>query len=124
MNILIWIVQGLLAFAFVMSGSMKLMRSKEQLGETMGWVEDFSQGFIRTISTLEMLAGVGLILPMLVGVLPWLTPVAAVGLVVIMIGAATTHARRGNEGRFIGVTSMMLALAAFVAIGRFWIVPV
>ena len=123
MNVVIWIVQGLLAFAFLMAGSMKLMRSRGQLREQMGWVDDFSQGFVRTIGALEVLAAVGLILPMLFGVLPWLTPIAAVGLVVIMTGAATTHARRGNEGALIGVTSLLLLLAAFAAVGRFWLVP-
>ena len=65
MNVVIWIVQGLLAFAFLMAGSMKLMRSRGQLREQMGWVDDFSQGFVRTIGALEVLAAVGLILPML-----------------------------------------------------------
>lgn len=124
MNIVIWIVQGLLAFAFLMAGSMKLLRTKDQLQPQQGWVEDFSQGAIRTIGAFEILAAVGLILPMLFGVLPWLTPLAAVGLVVLMASAATTHARRDNEGMNVGITSMMLVLAAFVAVGRFWLAPV
>jgi hypothetical protein len=123
MNILIWIAQGLLAAAMFMSGSMMLMRSRAQLSERMGWVEDFSQSFIRTIAALKVLGALGLILPMLLGILPWLTPVAAIGLAIIMGGAVATHARREDEGRFVFGTGIFTLLAAFIAIGRLWIVP-
>ena len=65
MNTALWIVQALLAIAFLMAGAMKTFQPKEKLAEKMGWVEDFSQGQIRTIGILEILGALGLILPAL-----------------------------------------------------------
>ncbi len=122
MNIVLWIVQGLLAVMFLMAGAMKVMRSKEQMVERMAWVEDFSQNTIRLIGVLEILGALGLILPGLTGILPVLTPLAAVGLVLTMVGAAMTHAKRG-ENSMIGMNVMLLVLSAFVVYGRFVLLP-
>lgn len=119
MNTTLWVLQAILALAFMMAGGMKLLRSKEQLATSMGWVEDFSPTAIRGIGMLEMLGALGLVLPGLTGILPILTPVAAVGLVALMIGAAITHARRGGEGTMIVMNVMLAAMAAVVAWGRF-----
>ncbi|MBT3313043.1 MAG: DoxX family protein [Anaerolineae bacterium] len=119
MNTVLWIVQGILAVMFLMAGMMKLMQPKEKMAEMMGWVEDFSQGQVRGIGILEVLGALGLILPMLTGILPILTPLAAVGLALTMGGAFMTHLRR-KEMVPMGVMNMMLfAMAAFVAYGRF-----
>ena len=119
MNIALWIVQALLALAFLMSGGMKLMRSKEELAPMMGWVEDVSPNTIRLIGLLEVLGAIGLILPALTGILPWLTPLAAVGLVLIMVGAIVTHLRR-DETIMIMPPVILLVLSAFVAYGQFF----
>ncbi len=118
MNIALWIVQGLLAAMFLMAGFMKASKPKEEMAERMPWVNDFSPNAVKTIGILEILGAIGLILPWATGILPWLTPVAAVGLVLTMIGAAITHARRG-EFPGIGMNVMLLLLSAFVAYGRF-----
>lgn len=118
MNIALWIVQGLLAVIFLMAGFMKVSQSKEKMAERVAWVEDFSLNTIRAIGIAEIFGALGLILPAATGILPWLTPVAAIGLVLTMIGAAITHARRG-ENSMIGMNVMLLLLAAFVAFGRF-----
>jgi len=118
MNTALWIVQGLLAFAFLMAGFMKVSRSKDQLAGQMGWVEDFSQTQIRLIGFAEILGALGLVLPMLTGILPILTPIAAVGFVVLMLGAAATHIRRG-ESQMSMMTIVLALMAAFVAYGRF-----
>jgi uncharacterized membrane protein YphA (DoxX/SURF4 family) len=123
MNVALWIVQILLTLAFGMAGLMKITQPKENLAQNMGWVEDFSQDIVRTIGTLELLAAVGMVLPMLTNILPWLTPAAGVGLVLLMVGAALTHLRR-QEPQMIVVNLVLLALAAFVAYGRFVLVPV
>jgi hypothetical protein len=102
----------------LMAGSMKVMQSKEKLAETQGWVEDFSTGQIKSIGVSEILGAVGLILPPLVGVLTWLSPVAAVGILLLMLGAAYTHFRRG-ENNIIPRNVMLLAMAIFVIYGRF-----
>ncbi len=122
MNIVLWVVQGLLAAAFLMAGSNKLMRSKEQLKPMMAWVEDFSPQTLRVIGTIEVLGAIGLIVPAVTGILSGLTPLAAVGLVLTMLGAAATHLRRG-EYPMIGVNAVLLVLALFVAYGRFVLAP-
>jgi hypothetical protein len=123
MGIALWVVQVLLAVAFLGAGGIKLSQPKEKLAKNMAWVEDFSQGTVRLIGTLEVLGAVGLVLPALTGVLPWLTPLAALGLVLLMIGAALTHLRRTEYGN-IPVNAVLLVLAAFVAYGRFFLVGV
>lgn len=125
MNIALWIAQILLAVLFLMAGVMKASQSKEKLLENkdrMGWVEDFSDGQIRLIGILEILGAAGLILPALTGILPWLTPLAAVGLVLTMIGAALTHLRRQEYSK-IAMNVVLLLLAAFVVYGRFFALP-
>lgn len=122
MDIVLWVVQGLLAAAFLMAGSNKLMRSKEQLKPMMAWVEDFSPPTLQVIGTIEVLGAIGLILPAVTGILPVLTPLAAVGLVLTMLGAAATHLRRG-EYPLIGINAVLLLLALFVAYGRFVLAP-
>jgi uncharacterized membrane protein YphA (DoxX/SURF4 family) len=118
MNIALWIVQALLALAFGMAGLMKITQPKDKLAAQMGWVEDFAPNAVKGIGVLELLGAIGLILPLLTGILPWLTPLAAVGLVLTMIGAIVTHLRRG-ESQMAVVNLVLLALAAFVAYGRF-----
>ncbi len=118
MSTALWILQGLLAFAFAVAGSMKLLRTRDQLSSTMGWVEDFSAGTIKMIGTLEILAVVGLVLPGLTGIAPVLTPLAASGLVLLMIGAAAAHMRRREWGNLVPV-ALLGGMAAVVAWGRF-----
>ena len=118
MNTFLWIVQGVLALAFLAAGLMKAVQPKEKLAERMDWVEDFSGGAIRMMGLLEILAAIGLILPPLLDIGPILAPVAATGLVLTMLGAAFTHVRRGERDQVI--TNVVLgALALVVAWGRF-----
>ncbi len=126
MNIALWILQGLLAVLFLMAGLMKASKSKDALkergGEHMNWVDDVSAGTVKLIGILELLAGIGLILPQLTGILPWLTPLAAVGLVLTMIGALTVNVRHGNRLAVVE-NIVLLLLAGFVAYGRFLLIP-
>lgn len=119
MNIVLWIIAGLLAVAFLAAGAMKVAQPKEKLAEGgMGWTEDFSPGAIKAIGALEVLAALGLVLPPAFDVAPVLAPLAALGLVLMMIGAAITHARR-KETQMIVVNTVLGVLAAVVAWGRF-----
>ncbi|MCU7722478.1 DoxX family protein [Actinoplanes sp. KI2] len=119
MNVVLWIIAGLLAAAFAAAGVMKLSQSKEKLAASgMAWTEDFSPGMVKLIGALELLAAVGLILPALLGVAPVLVPLAATGLALVMVGAIATHARR-KEHQAIAVNVVLLVLAVFVAWGRF-----
>ncbi len=119
MNLILWIAAGVLAAAFLAAGPMKLMQPKEKLAESgMGWTEDFSPGAVKAIGALEVLAAIGLIVPAALDIAPDLVPFAAVGLIVLMLGAAVTHLRR-NETQMVLVNVVLIALAAFVAWGRF-----
>ncbi|MEZ4727018.1 MAG: DoxX family protein [Caldilineaceae bacterium] len=127
MNIALWILQVLLALMFLMAGFMKATKSKEALKESggarMAWVDSISAGNVRLIGILEVLIGLGLILPQLTGILPWLTTMAAVGFVCTMIGAALLHLRRGDGAQALVTNIVLLLLAAFVAYGRFVLIP-
>ena len=125
MNIALWILQGLLAAMFVMAGLMKLGKSRDDLmkQKDMNWVESVSSGNIKLIGLVELLAAIGLIVPQLTGILPWLTPVAALGLVLTMVGAVALHVKRGDGMKTISRNIFLILLTGIVAIGRFVIVP-
>ena len=122
MGIALWVAQVLLAVAFLGAGATKLSQPKEKLAKNMAWVEDFSQPAVRLIGALEVLGAIGVVLPALTGILPWLTPLAALGLVLLMVGAALTHLRRTEYGN-VAVNALLLILAAFVVYGRFFALP-
>ena len=122
MNIYLWIAQGLLIGMFFMAGLAKAMQPKEKLKSNMPWVEDVSDRNVKLIGISQVLAAIGLILPQLTGILPWLTPLAAACLVLTMIGAMSLHYRRA-EWLPMAINFVLLLLAAFVAYGRFVLVP-
>jgi hypothetical protein len=117
-NRLLWIVQGLLAALFLFAGGMKLVLPVEAM-----------QGpvvlpglFLRFIGVAEVLGGIGLILPGLLRIRPQLTPLAACGLVVIMIGAVVITLQGGGGAQAV-VPLIVGLLAAFIAYGRWRLSP-
>ncbi|MFD8392118.1 DoxX family protein [Streptomyces sp. NPDC059680] len=121
MNLALWIVTGLLAVAYLLSGGGKVVIPKEKIaafGPSAHWVNDFSGGGVKAIGALEVLAAAGLVLPAALGIAPVLVPLAALGLVLLMIGAAITRLRRHEVGLMM-VDVVYIVLAAFVAWGRF-----
>ena len=120
MNLGLWIIAGVLAFIFAASGAMKLVQSKEKLvaSATGGWAADWSPAQIKLVGVAEILGAIGLILPAALHVAPILVPLAAVGLILVMIGAAIVHARR-HELPNVAINVVLLVLAAVVAWGRF-----
>jgi len=118
-NTVLWILAGLLAVAFLAAGAMKLTQPREKLvGSGMGWAEDFSDRTVKLIGAAEMLGAIGLILPAITKLAPVLVPLAATGLVLVMVGAAVTHGRR-REVPMIAINAVLGILAAIVAWGRF-----
>lgn len=115
MNTILWILQILLGLAFLAAGAMKLSQPKAKIAANMKWAEDFSESNIKLIGLAEALGALGLVLPKLTGILPWLTPLAAACLAIIMIGAAATHVRRKEP---IVPNVVLGVLAVLVAIGR------
>ncbi|MBR9921054.1 MAG: DoxX family protein [Bacteroidetes bacterium] len=122
MNILLWVLQGFLAVMMLMPGFMKLSNTNAQLIQKgngrMDWAEDVSPGGMKIIGLLEVLAAIGLILPMSTGIYPVLTVWAAIGVILIMIGAIALHLRRGDGAKSWGVNILILLIAAFVVYGR------
>lgn len=118
MNIALWIVQGLLGALFTLAGITKATQPKEKLSARMPWVNDYTATQVKLIGIAELLGGVGLILPWALDIVPGLTVLAALGLALVMILAAIYHLRKG-EYAGIGINAVFLALALFVAVGRF-----
>ena len=119
MTYALWIVQILLAALFLFAGGMKLVLPLEKM---TGPVE-MPLGFLRFIGVMEVLGGLGLILPALLRIRPGLTPLAAAGLVIIMIGATGTTLMVG-EVSAAAISLVVGLLAAFVAYGRWRLVPI
>ena len=122
LNIALWICQILLAVVFGYSGVMKSAKTEKELvamGQT--GVENLPLGLIRFIGIAEILGTLGIILPRLTGVLPILTPIAAVGFGIIMILAAIVHFRR-NEKTTVLLNLLILLICAFVAYCRFTLI--
>jgi putative oxidoreductase len=122
MNIVLWIVQGLLALAFLLAGSIKAFAPLNIVQKNISWAKDVAASFVRFIGVAELLAGIGLILPAVTSIQPWLTIAAALGLVVVMVSASIFHASR-REYQNIGMNVVLLLLAAFVVLGRWVLAP-
>ncbi|MFJ9123964.1 DoxX family protein [Streptomyces sp. NPDC102340] len=120
MKLAYWIVAGLLALFYVYSGGLKVVRSREQLRPMMAWVDSTPMGAVRAIGALELLGALGLVLPPLAGIAPWLALVAAIGFVVLQIGATWLHLRRGE--RQVALNGVLLgASAVVVALSTTWL---
>jgi DoxX-like family len=122
-NLALWMVAIGLAVGFAASGLMKLLVPKDKLVKFgQGWAQDVSQSAIRLIGVAEVLGAAGLILPAVTHIAPILVPLAAIGLILVMVGAAVVHGRRGEAVNIV-VNLVLLALAAFVAWGRLGPLP-
>lgn len=121
MNVVAWILSGLLALAMLGAGGSKLATSREKLlaNPRMSWAGQFTNGQVKTIAALEVLAAVGLIVPWATGIVPVLTPLAAVGVVVLMVGAIVVHGRRGELKQTLPVNAVLGLVALVVAVLRF-----
>ena len=120
MNIALWIIQALLAALFLFAGGMKLVMPIEDILKQMplplpGW-------FVRFTGVVEVLGGIGLILPWLLRIKPGLTPLAAAGLVIVMIGA-TVYTLASGENASAPMPLVVGILAGFVAYGRWKLTP-
>ena len=118
MNYALWIVQGLLALVFLLSGGMKLVLPLEKLAGPIS----LPGLFLRFIGVAEVLGALGLILPGLLRIRPGLTPLAAAGLVIIMIGATTLTVASGDV--VVALIPLVVGLlAVLVAYGRWRLAP-
>ena len=120
MNAALWIVQGLLALVFVFSGGMKLVMPTEELTRQ---APQLSGAFLRFIGVAEVLGAIGLVLPALLRIRPGLTPLAAAGLVIIMIGATAVTLATGAVATAL-IPLVVGLLLLFVIYGRWRAAPV
>ncbi|HUE99658.1 MAG TPA: DoxX family protein [Anaerolineales bacterium] len=113
MNIALWSVQGLLAAMFGLAGfthGFQMEKARAQLA----WAKDASDALLRFVGTAENLGALGLILPMVTGILPWLTPWAAIGLAIIQILALFTVHLPRKEYIAIPINGALMALGTFL----------
>jgi uncharacterized membrane protein YphA (DoxX/SURF4 family) len=118
MSIALWVLQVVLGLFFVFHSYLMLRPSPQRLQRGMNYILEMPAGLRLFAAIAEGLAGLALVFPALLHVLPWLTPLAAAGLVLLMIGAIVLHVRR-REYPNIGLNAVLGALAAVVAWGRF-----
>jgi uncharacterized membrane protein YphA (DoxX/SURF4 family) len=122
MNIALWIVQILLAVMFGMAGFMKTFQTAKA-HEMLPWARNRSDQFVRFIGVSELLGALGIILPVLTGILPWLSPLAAIGLAVIQMLAIFTEHLPKKEYKVLPMNVVLLALALLVVLGRWSMFP-
>jgi uncharacterized membrane protein YphA (DoxX/SURF4 family) len=124
MNVLLWIIQVLLALLFLFAGGTKLVLPLETLAEMsrQSGLTPLPGLFVRCLGVVEVLGALGLTLPGLLRIRPGLTPLAAVGLVIIMVGATVLTMASGAVAPALFPLVVGL-LAAFVAYGRWRLAP-
>lgn len=118
MDAFLWVAAAILAAVFLVAGVTKVLQSKDVLVRSgQGWAEGFPEVVIKAVGILEVLAALGLVLPAMLGVAPFLVPLAATGIVLLEIGAAVVHARQ-RKALLVAVNLSLAALALVVAIQR------
>ena len=116
MNIAAWVIQGVLAAFYLIAGGMKTFTNIAQ--KQMPWAKDRPKGFVRFVGTAEILGALGIVLPRLTGILPWLTVPAALGLAVVQVFAiGMVHLPRKEYGA-LPLNFLLIALAVFAAFAR------
>lgn len=119
MNTMLWILQWILAATFATSGTAKSIMTKERMIQTgQTGVAPFPLWVIRTVAALEIAAAFGLILPWLTGMARILTPLAAAGLALVMVGAAISHWSLREYKQVFGVNLVLFVMLAIVIVGR------
>jgi hypothetical protein len=122
-NIALWSVQGLLALTFVGTGLWKLATPIPELASQMPWMGQVSPAFLQATAALDLLGGLGVLLPSLTRIKPRLAVLGALGCVGLMAGAIIFHVQRG-EAANTPFNFFLAALAAFVAWGRLRKAPI
>ncbi len=117
LNTWLWVAQILLALLFGWAGYMKTFRPIASLAPMMAWAPEMPR-LTRFIGVMEILGALGMVLPIPTNVLPWLTPLAGIGFIIIQVLAIGLHLRRG-EPQVLPMNIVILALSIFVVWGRF-----
>lgn len=123
MNISLWVSQVILAIFFIMTGAVKLFLPLDGLVEQMPWVNDVPSALVRFIGLAELAGGLGLVLPAITKILPWLTSLAGAALALVLVFAIAFHIFRGEFPNII-LNLVLVALTLYVAYGRRKLVPI
>ena len=111
MNVAYWIIASLLAAFYLYGGVLKAVRSRDGLRPMMAWVDSTPMPAVRAIGLVEVLGAIGLVLPPLTGIAPRLALAAALGFVVLQLGAIPVHLRLGDRRLALNVTLLLAAVA-------------
>jgi len=123
LNASLWGAQVLMAAVFGMAGAMKAFTPIAELAEKLPWVTEVSESLVRFIGISELIGALGLLIPPFIHMLPWfLTPLASLGLTIIMVLAAGFHGMRG-EMSALPVNLILGLILLFISYGRFFKVP-
>jgi len=117
LNVALWIGQALLALMFTYAGLAKMFQPIEQLSQMLPWATEYPELFVRFVGAADLLGGLGVLLPTLLRIKPGLAPLAALGILAIMVLALGFHVLRG-EYQALGMNVFLGLVAAFVAWGR------
>jgi len=120
MNIALWVLQALLALAFLGHGGLLLFPPAAIVDQMNASLPRWFQLFL---GVAEILAGLGLTLPALTRIQPWLVSCAAAGIIIVMVSATVFHLMRGELSSAV-TTVVLLAMATFVAYGRWRVIPI
>lgn len=116
-NIFLWVLQGLLAVLFLSAGDMKLFQPVAQQAAMYPWTGEVPRLLLTIMGLVDVLGGIGIILPAILKIKPWLTVWAAAGIVLLMLSAIVFHISR-HEAQVTGFNITVALLAGIVAWGR------
>ena len=122
MSLLVWILQILVALFFFAAGVLKITQPIDRLAKKFEWVKEVPGWLVRFIGVAETAGALGLVLPVLSGIALWLTPLAGLGLALIMFLAAGFNSKK-TQFQHMVVNLVLLGLTAGVALARFTVVP-
>lgn len=122
-HIILWVAQVALAVSLVWAAAMKLFQPIDKLAAMWPWAGQVPVALVKFTGIIDLLGAIGLILPSLLRNNPKLTPIAAIGIMVLMVCASIFHIARG-EASVIGVNIVFAGIAAFIVWGRFTKVPI
>jgi uncharacterized membrane protein YphA (DoxX/SURF4 family) len=117
LNISLWVAQILLAASLIWAASLKLFQPTDKLAQMWPWVAQVPNALVKFTGLIDLLGGLGLILPGLLRIQPKLTYIAALCIVALMVVAGIFHISRGEASQ-IGANIAFAALALFIAWGR------
>lgn len=120
MNVSYWVVAGLLALFYLYGGGVKVVRTRERLRPMMAWVDSTPMPAVRALGVIEVLGAIGLILPPLTGIAPWLALAAATGFVILQLGATRVHLSLGDRRIALNIT-LLLTAAVSVWLSTTWL---